>query len=320
MKKILLTYPVPAQTLDQFTKDFSLTVADHKLSHEEVVSAVKEYNGLFVFGVKADRQVMDAGKKLEVIANFGVGYDNIDWKYATEKGIAVVNTPTQVTDATAEHTLALIISTMRDIAGYDRELRQGVWKTPLFSDRATELTDRTLGVIGFGRIGKAVAKKATGIGMNVIYYDVYRAQPELEKEYKVTYMEFDKVLANSDCITLHMPFTEKNRHLFNLETFRKMKKTAYFINCARGPIVNEKDLARALQEGIIKGAGLDVFENEPHPSPELLQLSNITLTPHVASSTMKARLGMAKEALSGIAAVLKGNIPYNVINPEVLKK
>jgi len=318
MKKVLLTYPVPEQVLIPFQNEFDITVADHKLTRDEIAAQVSTYDALFVFAEKADKVVIDAGKNLKVIANFGVGYDNIDWKYATEKGIAVVNTPTQVTDATAEHTFALIVTVMRDIAGYDRELKAGTWNSPLFSERATELTDRTLGILGFGRIGKLVAKKAKGVGMKIVYFDVFRAKPEIEKEYDATYMSFDDVLKKSDCVSLHMPFTPENRHLFDLDTFKKMNKDSYFINCARGPIVDEKQLAIALKTGVIKGAGLDVFEDEPHVSPELLTLDNITITPHVASSTLKARLGMAHEALTGLTAVLKGEKPYNVINKEVL--
>lgn len=319
MKKILLSRPVPEECVSPYRDRYELAIPEAPLSYEEALKLVPDCDAYFVLSNKGDKAVLDAGKKLKAIANFGVGYDNIDWKYATEKGIAVVNTPTQVTDATAEHTVALMMSVMRGITRYDHEVRSDIWNSPTFSDRNSELTDRTLGIIGFGRIGKQVCRKAQGLGMKVVYYDKFRSSPEVEKEFGVTYMEFDDVLKAADCITLHMPYLPENRHLFDLDTLKKMKKGAYLINCARGPIVDEADLAAALQEGIIKGAGLDVYEFEPKVSSELKKLENVVLTPHAASCTLKARLGMAREALSGIAGVLEGQRPYNVINPQVLK-
>ncbi|MGE4353374.1 MAG: NAD(P)-dependent oxidoreductase [Oscillospiraceae bacterium] len=319
MKKILFSYPVPEECVAQYRGKYELMVPEKPLSYEEALALVPDYDAYFILSNRGDKAVLDAGKKMKVIANFGVGYDNIDWKYATEKGIAVVNTPTQVTDATAEHTVALMVSVMRGITRYDHEVRNDIWNAPMFSDRNCEITDRTLGIMGFGRIGKLVCQKAQGLGMKVVYYDKFRAKPEVEEAFGITYMEFDDVLKTADCVTLHMPYIPENRHLFNLETFNKMRKGAYLINCARGPIVNEADLVTALKEGIIKGAGLDVYEFEPNVTPELKELDNVVLTPHAASCTMKARLGMAKEALSGIVGVLEGEKPYNVVNPQTLK-
>lgn len=319
MKRILFSRPVPEECVSQYRGKYELAVPNAPLSYEETLKRVPDYDAYFILSNKGDKAILDAGKKLMVVANFGVGYDNIDWKYATEKGIAVVNTPTQVTDATAEHTVALMLSVMRGITRYDREVRSDVWNSPMFSDRNCEITGRTLGIVGFGRIGRQVCKKARGLGMEVVYYDKFRAEPDVEREYGATYMEFEEVLKTADCVTLHMPYLPENRHLFNADTFKKMKKDAYLINCARGPIVNEADLAAALKGGEIKGAGLDVFEFEPDVFPELKKLDNIVLTPHAASSTMKARTGMVREALSGIVGVLEGEKPYNVVNPQVLK-
>ena len=317
--KILLTAPVPEKAIEKFRKEFELTVPEKAMTYDEVSAVIDQYDGLFVIVNKADKALLDKGTKLKVVANFGVGYDNIDWKYATEKGIAVVNTPTQVTDATAEHTAVLIFDTMRSIARYDREVRSGKWESPLFPEKTQAITGSTLGILGFGRIGKMVCQKAQGMGMNVIYYDKFRATPEQEKEYNVTYMDFDDVLKNADCVTLHMPYIPENHHIINMEALKKMKKSAFLVNAARGPIVNEVELCEALKTGVIKGAGLDVYENEPHPYEGLLSLENVVLTPHAASGTMKARLGMADEAMSGITGVLKGEKPYNVVNKEVLK-
>ena len=323
MDKILISEWVPAQCLAPYQDEFLFTLPDedkHAFTYEELLDQIPDYDGCLILDNAGDRRLLEAGKKLKVIANFGVGYDNIDWKYATEIGLPVVNTPTQVTEATAEHTATLIVSAMRGIARYDREVRAGIWKSPNFSDCDTQIEGATLGILGFGRIGKRVCRKMQGFGMNVVYYDKFRASEEVEREFDVTYLDFDEVLRTADCVTLHMPYIPENHHLFSAETFRKMKPTAYFVNCARGKIVDEQALAQALREKVLKGAALDVFEDEPHVNPELLKLDNVTLTPHVASLTMKARLGMCQEALEGITNVLKGEKPYTVVNPQVLHK
>lgn len=322
MKKILISEWVPQECLTLYEQDFEFTLPTREkraFSYDEVYNMIENYDGYLILDNDGDKKLMDKAKNLKVIANFGVGYNNIDWKYATSIGLPVVNTPTTVTEATAEHAVALIISVMRGVVRYDREVRQGTWNSPNFSDIDCEVYGRTLGIMGFGRIGKSVCRKAQGLGMNVIYYDKFRASEKVEKEYNVTYMDFEEVIKNSDCITLHMPYIPENYHLFNADVFKQMKKSAYLINAARGPIVNELDLAEALKSGEIKGAGLDVFEDEPNVSKELLVLDNVVLTPHIASCTLKARLGMANEALAGITSILKGEKPKNVVNPEVLK-
>lgn len=319
MKKILITQPVPVECLELYEGRYEFTVPEKPYTYDEVLEQIADYDAYFIINNKGDKQVIDSGIKLKAVANLGVGYDNIDWKYATEKGIAVVNTPIQVTDATAEMATTLIASTMRGVARYDKEVRRGIWNSPVFSDLNSELTRRTLGILGFGRIGKAVCKKAQGLGMKVIYYDKLRASKEVEEAYGVTYMKWDEVLKVSDCVSLHMPYIPENYHLFNADTFAKMKTGAYLVNAARGPIVDEEALADALESSKLRGAGLDVFEFEPKVNPRLLKLDNVTLTPHVASCTLKTRIGMCEEALSGLIKVLDGKIPDNVVNPEVLQ-
>ncbi len=271
--------------------------------------------------IRIDKKLLDIAAEagVRVIANNMAGTDNVDLPYATEKGIAVINTPTQVTEATAEHACSLIIATMRNLACYDREIRRGVWNAPIFTRRATMIEGSTLGIVGLGRIGKRVAAKMNGMGMKVIYYDLYRLSEEMERQLNVTYAPFDELLANADCVTLQMPYTPENHHMFTAETFRKMKPTAYFVNVARGAIVDEEALAQALRDGTIKGAGLDVFEHEPHPIPALLELENVTMTPHCASGTYRSRVAIAREATDGLLAALKGEAPYNLVNKEVLK-
>lgn len=322
MKKILISEWVPGECLAPYEGKYQFTLPSrekHAFTYEEVYDMVADYDAYFILDNEGDRKMIDKAVNLKVIANFGVGYNNIDWQYATQVGLPVVNTPTTVTEATAEHAVALLISTMRGIARYDREVRQGIWNSPNFSNIDCEVYGRTLGIMGFGRIGKMVCKKAQGLGMKVVYYDKFRASEEIEKEYDVTYMSFEDVVKVSDCITLHMPYIPENYHIINAGTFKQMKDSAYLINAARGPVVDEKALAEALRRKEIKGAGLDVFEDEPNVSPELLELDNVTLTPHIASCTLKARMGMCAEALRGITGVLEGEKPYNVVNPEVLK-
>lgn len=320
MRKILISQPIPAGCLEPYDGLFEFTVPQKPLTYEEVLAKIEDYHGYMIINNKGDQNILDQGKSLQAVGNLGVGYDNIDWRYATQKGVAVINTPSTVTDATAELTIALIISSMRGIARCDRELRQNIWNSPVFSDQDTELVGRTLGIWGFGRIGKRVCAKARGLGMKVIYYDQYRAAEEVEKEYGVTYKELDELLAESDCITLHMPYTPENYHLVTADTFKKMKTRAYLVNAARGPIVDEEALADALIHGEIKGAGLDVYEHEPTVNPRILVLDNVTLTPHVASCTLQTRIDMCNEALRGITDILSGKVPYNLVNPEVIKK
>lgn len=319
-QKILISKRVPVECLVPYEDAFAFTMPndDNAFSYDYILSHLPEFDGYFDIDMIADKPVFDAAKKLKAIANFGVGYDKIDWKYATELGIPVLNTPTQVTEATAELTIALILAAMRGVARYDKEVRQKIWLSPLFSDINTMVSGSTLGLIGFGRIGKSVARKAKGLGMKVIYFDKFRASEEVEQEYDVTFHSFDEVLAQSDCVSLHAPYVPENHHLFNTETFLKMKPSAYFINAARGKLVDEEALCAALKSGVIKGAGLDVFEQEPTVYEGLLTLDNVVLTPHAASLTMRSRIAMCKEALEGLTTVLKGGIPPNVINPSVL--
>jgi phosphoglycerate dehydrogenase-like enzyme len=320
-QRIIVTKSVPHECLAPYEKDFDFTIPEEgKFDYAYVLERISEFDGYFAIDTIVDKPVFDSAKKLKAVANFGVGYDKIDWKYATELGIPVLNTPNEVTEATAELAVALLMAVMRGVPRYDKEVRQKVWNSPLFSDRNTMIYGSTLGIIGFGRIGKSVCKKAKGLGMNVIYFDKMRSSEEVEKEYGVTYKSFDEVLAESDCISLHAPYFPENHHMFNDAAFAKMKRSAYFVNAARGKLVDEPSLYRALKNGVIKGAGLDVFEEEPKIYEGLLELDNVVMTPHIASLTMRSRVGMCNEALSGLIAVMNGKIPHNVVNPAVFEK
>ena len=321
-KKILCSFPLPEEGVAPYREEFDICVPEKPLTYDELIKMVGEYDGLYEIVIKIDKPFLDAcaAGKCRVIGNNGVGYDNVDVAYAAEKGIAIINTPKQVTEATAEHAATLIFATMRNIARFDKEIRRHVWDSPYFPTKPVQVEGSTLGVVGFGRIGKRVAKKAQGMGMNVIYYDAFRAPEEVEKEFGVTFKSFEEVIETADCITIHVPYTPENHHLFNAEIFKKMKKEAFLVNCARGPVVDEAALVEALKSGEIKGAGLDVYEKEPHPLEELLALDNVTLTPHCASGTWKTRINMLKEGMEGVTGVLRGEVPYNVVNKEIFAK
>ena len=262
----------------------------------------------------------DASPRLRMVANMAVGFNNIDVEAATRLGIAISNTPGVLSDTTADLAFALLMATARRIPEAERYLRAGKytgWGPLLFC--GAEVHHSTLGLIGAGRIGKLVAKRARGFDMKVLYYDVYRMSPEDEQEYHLTYLPMDDVLQQSDFISVHTPYMPSTHHLISDREFSLMKPTAILINTARGPIVDEKALVRALQNNTIAGAGLDVFENEPAVEPELVTMENVVILPHIASASLKTRTLMATMASDNIVAHFHGERPPNILNPEVLK-
>ena len=258
--------------------------------------------------------------RLKMVANMAVGFNNIDVEAATRLGIAVSNTPGVLSDTTADLAFALLMATARRIPEAERFLRAGKyhgWGPLLFC--GAEVHHSTLGLIGAGRIGKIIAKRASGFEMKVIYYDVYRMSPEDEAAYHLTYMPMDEVLQEADFVSVHTPYMPSTHHLIGERELHLMKPTAILINTARGPIVDEKALVSALQSGTIAGAGLDVFENEPAVEPALLTMENVVLLPHIASASLKTRTLMATMASDNIVAHFHGQQPPNIVNPEVLK-
>jgi len=257
---------------------------------------------------------------LKMVANMAVGFNNIDVETATRLRIAVSNTPGVLSDTTADLAFALLMATARRIPEAERFLRAGKytgWGPLLFC--GADVHGSTLGLIGAGRIGKLVARRSSGFDMKVLYYDVYRMQPEEEATYHMTYMPMEDVLGQSDFISVHTPYMPSTHHLISERELKMMKPTAILINTARGPIVDEKALARALQSKTIAAAGLDVFENEPAVEPELLSMENVVLLPHIASASLKTRTLMATMASDNIVAHYKGERPPNIVNPEVLE-
>jgi glyoxylate reductase len=261
-----------------------------------------------------------ATPRLKMVANMAVGFNNIDVDAATRLGIAVSNTPGVLSDTTADLAFALLMTTARRIPEAERFLRAGKytgWGPLLFC--GVDVHGATLGLVGAGRIGKLLAKRSTGFDMKVIYYDVYRMSQEEEQQYHVTYMPFEDVLQQADFVSIHTPYMPSTHHLISERELNLMKPGSILINTARGPIVDEKALVKALQAGTIAGAGLDVFENEPAVEPELLKMENVVLLPHIASASLRTRTLMATMASDNIVALHHGQRPPNILNPEVLQ-
>lgn len=322
MKKLLITGWIPEEILVDYREKFYITIPDYEkrnFSVEEVEGMIGDYDALFTISAfPFKKELIDKAVNMKVVANFGVGYDNIDWQYCTAKKIFLVNTLTTVTEPTAELAFSIMLAITKGIVMYDKELRVTKRCNPdMFFDRDILLYGKTIGIVGYGRIGQAVGRKAQGIGMKVLYYDPFRKTEEEEERLGAAYADFDELLEKADVISCHMPYTKENHHVFNLETFKKMKPTAYFVNAARGPVMSESDLVIALREKIIRGAATDVFEFEPGVSEELAQIENVVITPHIGSNVLEARKNMVHEALDGIWGIFMGDRPVNVVNKEL---
>lgn len=319
MKKILITMRVPKDTLDMLSKNFELDYNDSLefLPKDVLKDKVKNVDAALIpLSEKWDKEIIDSAKNLKIIANFGAGYDNIDIEAAREKGIIVTNAPARgSTNATAEIAMGLIVDIMRGITRGEEALRKGEFKgwKPTFG-LGPVLYGKTVGIFGLGRIGKGVAARAKAFGMNVIYNSRTKLEDALEKELGVKYVEFDELLKTSDVISLNTSYSKELHHLFNEETFKKMKPSAYLVNTSRGPIIDEKALSKALEEKVIKGAAIDVYEFEPAVTESLLKLDNIVLSPHLGNASIEARDEMGMMAAKNIIAVLNGEEAPNKVN------
>ncbi|MCE5265295.1 MAG: D-glycerate dehydrogenase [Deltaproteobacteria bacterium] len=314
---IYVTRHLPLQILDLFPgSDVEMNREDRGLTKDELLAEIKNRDAVVVVGDIIDEGICRAIKaKCRIIANYGVGYNNIDVKSATQHGIYVSNTPDVVTDATADLTWTLLLATARRVVECDRFVRSGYKGWNLMTLMSTQVSGKTLGIIGGGRIGQAVAERAQGFKMKVIYTDVERL-PAFEAATGGKFVDKETLLRSSDFISIHVPLLPSTRHLLGAEEFRLIKKTAFLINAARGPIVDEKALVEALREGQLAGAGLDVFEQEPNLTEGLSELPNVVLTPHVGTQTTEIRIEMAGVCAKNVSAALSGRIPPNCLNPE----
>ena len=308
---ILVTYKLPSAALAPLEAVGDVEVfRDGVLSKEELISRVKGKQALVVAALdKVDKDVIDAGSELKVVSNVAVGYNNLDVPYARSKGIILTNTPDVLTEATANMAITLILAVTRRIVEGDRLVRRGEWKGFAFDFMiGSEIRDHQLGIIGLGRIGQAVAEKARHFGMRIAYHNPSaRTVPGYQS------MSLDQLLATSDVVSLHVPLSPQTRHLIDRTALSRMKRSAYLINTSRGPVVDEDALAWALRESIIKGAGLDVYEEEPKIHPGLCSLENVVLVPHMASATAETRAAMYDLVVRNVVNVLSGKPPVTPI-------
>ena len=319
---VAVTRIIPEAGLALLRDTTTMRLWEHELppSPAELATLLHGCEGaLTLLTDRIDGDVLDREPQLKVVSNFAVGFDNVDVPAATARGVAVCNTPGVLTDATADATWALLMAASRRVVEGEDYVRAGKWKTwgPMLL-LGQQVTGATLGIIGFGRIGKEVARRAAGFSMKVLVYDTYRDE-QAEKELGVQFAEVDEILRTADFVTLHVALTPETRHLISDREFGLMKPSAVLVNAARGPVVDTDALTRALTNGTIFAAGLDVTDPEPLPaSHPLVSLPNCTIVPHTASATVQTRDAMARLAASNLLHVLNGTKPEACVNPDVL--
>jgi glyoxylate reductase len=312
MSLVLVTRKLPSSVLAKLREqaDVDVYTGEAAIPAAELRARASDKEAIVCLVTDAiDRSVLDAAPKLKVVANVAVGYNNIDAVYAKSRGVIVTNTPDVLIDSVADFTWALILAVTRRLSEGERLLRRGAWKGwALDFMLGTELRGKQLGLVGLGRIARAVAARAPAFGMRVAYAS--RSESSLAN---AEFMSFDRLLNTSDVVSLHVPLTPETRHLIDKKAIARMKRSAYLINTARGPVVDEAALAWALQQHLLAGAALDVYENEPAVHPDLLGLENVLLVPHLASGTTETRTAMADLAIDNVIAVLGGRAPLTPV-------
>ncbi len=322
--KIFVTRLIPKAGLDLLYGFAELRIWQEEVPppREVLLEEAGEVDGLLsLLTDTIDAELMDAAPRLKVVSNYAIGYDNVDVEAATERGIMVCHTPGVLTDTTADFAFTLLACVARRVVEASEYVREGRWKTwgPMLC-LGYDLHGATLGLVGLGRIGSGVAKRATGFDMRVLYHDVSR-QPSREEELGLTYVDLETLLRESDFVSLHTPLTPETHHMMGCEQFTMMKSTAILINTSRGQVVDEKALYEALVSGGIAGAGLDVTDPEPILRDDpLLTLDNCVVVPHIASASVATRTMMATMAAENLIAALQGRMPRNPVNPEVLDR
>lgn len=323
MAKIFVTRNIPGKALDKLKNsehDVEISKFDRSLTGQEFLEKAKGCDAvLTLLSDKVNGEVVDEiGEQLKIVSNYAVGFNNIKVDDLSKKGVLVTNTPSdEVNESVAEFAWSLMLALAKRIVEADESTRRGAykgWEPAIFLGK--NMIGKTLGIIGMGRIGEMTARRAKGWNMRVLYHNRSRKE-DMEKELGVEYRELDSLLVESDFVSLHVPLTDETRHMMNKETIGKMKKGAYLINTARGPIINEHHLVEALRDGTLGGAALDVHENEPAINPELIAMENVILTPHIASATWEAREKMGEQAVDAILDTLSDKKPQNLVNEEV---
>ena len=323
MKKTVLAFSrVSPEMAERLQQDFNVIIPDPKKGdlNEQFNEALPHSHGMIGAGRKLGREQLESAKQLEVVSSISVGYDNYDVGYLTERGIMLTNTPDVLTESTADLGFSLIMSSARRVAELDAYTKAGNWKRSIEAPHfGTDVYGKTLGIVGMGNIGAAVARRGR-LGFNMpILYSGNRRKTAIEQELGAQFRTLDQLLAESDFVCLVVPLSEKTKHLISTRELSLMKKTAILVNIARGPIVDEPALIKALQDGTIRGAGLDVYEKEPLSESPLFALSNAVTLPHVGSATDETRQAMADRACANLRAALLGEKPQDLVNAQVWK-
>jgi len=321
--KVYVTRELPARGLRIIKEQFDAEVwSEYAPPPKKVIieKAAKVEALATLLSDKIDAEVFNAAPNLRIVSQLAVGFDNIDIKEATKRGVYVTNTPGVLTETTADFAWTLLLAAARRVVEADKYIRTGRWKVgwhPMML-QGRDVYGATLGIIGLGRIGSSIAKRAAGFDMKVLYYDVIRRQ-DLEKEQDIEYAEIDNLLQKADFVTVNVPLLKATYHLIDAEKLRLMKKTAILVNNSRGPVIDEKALYKALKEGWIAGAGLDVFEQEPIPaSNPLLTLDTVVVAPHISSASFETRSKMAEMVAENLIAFFEGKVPPNLVNEGVV--
>ena len=318
--KILVTYDMFREGFTELESKYDVTFPEGRdFTYDEVYAMIPEYDVLCsMFDFPVNKELIDHAPNLKLIANYAVGYNNIDVAYALQKGLTVANTPDPVTAPTANLALGLMIDAARQVTECDRKLRtlRKAMKVGVLENLGVNITGKVLGIIGMGRIGKALAKRANACGMEVIYHNRRQLYIEEETRLNVTYVSKEELLERADFVSLNAPYTPETYHIIGAEELKRMKNSAILINTARGPLVDEAALVEALKSGEIRGAGLDVFEDGDYPMEELLEMDNVVLTPHIGTQTTETRILMARTVCNNVIGFLEGDRPVSrVLHP-----
>ena len=321
--RILLTHSLFEPAIALLAPHFEMDVWQEASSipRDELLRRVGDKDALIcLLSNKVNEELLARAPKLRIAATVSVGYDNIDVPACTRHSVAATNTPGVLDDTTADFAWTLLMAVARRLIEGDSLLRSGNWPGwNLDQLCGADVWGKTLGIWGFGRIGREVARRSLGFKMRVIYYSNHPAPEDVERELHAEYVDRDRLLAESDFLSLHVPLTPNTHHLISAETLSRMKRTAFLINTTRGPVVDEAALAAALGSGVIAGAALDVFENEPKVHPALIPLKNVVLAPHMGSASIETRTKMAVMAVQNVVALFQGKLPPNVLNPDAVR-
>jgi lactate dehydrogenase-like 2-hydroxyacid dehydrogenase len=314
-------FPAARKVLDQYF-DVDYWNNPKRITRAELLEEVKHKDALVcLLTEKVDEELLSQAPKLRIAATVSVGFDNLDVAACTRHKVVATNTPGVLDDTTADFAWTLLMAVARRLLEGDAWMRSGTWPGwDLDQLCGADVWGKTLGIVGFGRIGRGVAQRAQGFRMKVLYSDQIRVAPDLEKSLNAQFVDRDRLFAESDFISLHVPLLPDTRHLINADSLKKMKRSAFVINTSRGPVIDEAALDAALEAGTIAGAALDVFEHEPKVHPGLIKRKNVVLAPHIASASVETRTKMAVMAAENVAAVFSGQRPANALNPEVLSK